>query len=135
MRRISVFGSTGSVGENTVDLLRRQGGAKAFDIVALSGGRNIDRLAAQACELEARVAVTAFSDQLSNLKQALDGTGIIALSGEEGLAEAASMPADWTMSAIVGAAGLRPGLISLSHGGILALANKESLVTGRAFDS
>ncbi|MCA8870089.1 MAG: 1-deoxy-D-xylulose-5-phosphate reductoisomerase [Rhodobacteraceae bacterium] len=129
MRRVSVFGSTGSVGCNTVDLLLSQGGAACFNVVALSGGRNVALLARQARATGAKIAVTAFDECLKELQQALEGTDIIAAAGPGALAEAAARPTDWTMSAIVGAAGLEPGLISLAHGGILALANKESLVT------
>jgi len=128
MRKISVFGSTGSIGCNTVDLLQRQGGADTFDVVALSGGRNIAVLAAQARKLRADVAVTAYPDCLNDLRQALEGTDVLATGGPAAIAEAAARPTDWTMSAIGGYAGLEPGLISLQHGGILALANKESLV-------
>ena len=128
MRRVSVFGSTGSIGCNTVDLLRRQGGAAAYQVVALTGGRNIALLAKQAHELHAKIAVTAYDDCLNDLRQALEGSGVLATAGVAAIAEAAAMPTDWTMSAIGGYAGLEPGLISLRHGGILALANKESLV-------
>lgn len=129
MRRVSVFGATGSVGCNTVDLLTRQGGAERFDVVALSGGQNVALLARQARTLRADIAVTAFPKHLDTLREALNGTGISAAAGPEAIAEAAARPTDWTMSAIVGAAGLEPGLVAMQHGGILALANKESLVT------
>ncbi|MCB1367426.1 MAG: 1-deoxy-D-xylulose-5-phosphate reductoisomerase [Rhodobacteraceae bacterium] len=128
MRRVSVFGATGSIGRNTVDLLRRQGGASAFDVVALSGGHNIALLAEQARNLNAEIAVTAYPEHLDDLRDALQGTGIIAAAGNEAIAEAAARPTDWAMSAIGGYAGLRPGLALLEHGGVLALANKESLV-------
>ncbi len=129
MRRVSVFGATGSIGCNTVDLLLRQGGAAAYDVVALSGGRNVALLAKQARALHADIAVTAYADHLNTLREALEGTGISAAAGAGAIAEAAARPVDWTMSAIVGAAGLEPGLVALQHGGVLALANKESLVT------
>jgi len=129
MRRVSVFGATGSIGVNTVDLLTRQGGAKAFDVVALTGGRNVALLARQAQDLQADIAVTAFRDCFKDLQQALEGKGISCAAGPEAIAEAADRPTDWAMSAIVGAAGLEPGLVSMRHGGTLALANKESLVT------
>jgi 1-deoxy-D-xylulose-5-phosphate reductoisomerase len=129
MRRVSIFGSTGSIGCNTVDLLRRQGGAEAFDVVALSGGRNVALLAEQARELRPQVAVTAHENNLNDLRQALEGTGITAMAGGAAISEAAARPTDWTMSAIGGCAGLEPGLIALEHGNVLALANKESLVT------
>lgn len=129
MRRITIFGATGSIGENTVDLLERQGGAEAYDVVALTGGRNVARLAEQARTLRADVAVTAYPDCLDDLEAALAGSGVEAAAGPQALAEAADRPADWIMSAIVGAAGLVPGMRALKHGTTLALANKESLVT------
>ncbi|MCE5972815.1 1-deoxy-D-xylulose-5-phosphate reductoisomerase [Sinirhodobacter sp. WL0062] len=129
MRRVSVFGSTGSIGVNTLDLLTRQGGAKAYQVVALSGGRNVDLLASQARSLRAELAVTAHEDCLPALRAALHGSGIEAAAGQAALIEAAARPTDWAMSAIVGAAGLAPGFEALRHGTTLALANKESLVT------
>lgn len=129
MRRVSVFGATGSIGESTFDLLMRQGGPTAFHTVALTGGRNVARLAAQARALRAEIAVTAHDDCLTDLRAALAGSGIAAAAGAQALIEAADRPADWVMSAIVGAAGLAPGFRALRHGGTLALANKESLVT------
>ncbi|MGG7644542.1 1-deoxy-D-xylulose-5-phosphate reductoisomerase [Rhodovulum sp. YNF3179] len=132
MRRISIFGATGSIGENTIDLVRRQGGPEAFRTVALTGGRNVTRLAELARELDADIAVTAYPECLGALREALAGSRTEAAAGPEALAEAADRPVDWTMSAIVGAAGLVPGLRSLRHGGTLALANKESLVCAGA---
>lgn len=129
MRRVSVFGATGSIGCNTVDLLQRQGGGDGFHVVALTGGCNIALLARQARALRAELAVTAYEEFLPDLREALAGTGIEVAAGARAIAEAAERPVDWTMSAIVGAAGLEPGLVSMRHGGILALANKESLVT------
>ena len=129
MRSISIFGATGSIGESTFDLLRRAGGAEAFRTVALSGGRNVARLAEMARDLRAEVAVTAHDDCLEELRARLAGSGVQAAAGRAALHEAADRPADWVMSAIVGAAGLVPGLRALAHGSVLALANKESLVT------
>ncbi len=128
MRRISIFGATGSIGANTVDLIRRAGGADAFQVVALTGGRNLAALADLAREFRAEVAVTAHEDALPELRAALAGSGIEAAAGAAAIAEAADRPTDWAMSAIVGAAGLLPGLHSLAHGGTVALANKESMV-------
>ena len=124
MTRVSVFGATGSIGQSTLDLL----GRGDFDVVALTGGRNVGRLAQDAIRLRAEVAVTAFEDELPALRDALAGSGVAAAAGQGALAEAADRPADWIMSAIVGAAGLVPGLRALRHGTTLALANKESLV-------
>lgn len=129
MRRISIFGATGSVGEQTVDLILRAGGASAFQTVAVTGGQNIARLAQIARDLQAGVAVTADPARLEDLRAALAGSGVEAAAGAGAIAEAALRPADWVMSAIVGAAGLVPGMNALTHGGTLALANKESLVT------
>lgn len=125
MRRISVFGATGSIGENTLDLLT----PGSVHIVALTGGRQVDRLAAQARRFDADIAVTAHPECYTALKEALAGTRTQVAAGADALAEAADRQADWVMSAIVGAAGLVPGMRALAHGGTLALANKESLVT------
>ncbi|WP_278921778.1 1-deoxy-D-xylulose-5-phosphate reductoisomerase [Pseudophaeobacter profundi] len=126
MRKISIFGATGSIGQSTIDLIARA--PDAYDVVALSGGRNIAQLAADAIALRADVAVTAFEDQLPALRQALAGSAVQAAAGPDALIEAAARPADWVMSAIVGVAGLAPGLKALEQGATLALANKESLV-------
>ncbi len=128
-RSVSVFGSTGSIGESTFDLLMRQGGPRAYRTVALTGGRNVARLAEMARALQAELAVTAHEDCLRPLQAALAGSGVEVAAGAQALAEAADRPAGWVMSAIVGAAGLVPGFRALAHGGTLALANKESLVT------
>jgi 1-deoxy-D-xylulose-5-phosphate reductoisomerase len=125
-RRISIFGVTGSIGESTVDLLQRTQG---YQVVALSGGRNVARLAELARTLRAEVAVVADAALLPDLRAALAGSGVEAAAGPDAIIEAALRPADWVMSAIVGAAGLAPGLAALTTGATLALANKESLVT------
>ncbi len=127
MRRISVFGATGSIGQSTLDLIRRR--PRDFHVVALTGGQNIAQLAADAVEFQAEIAVTAQPENHTALKQALAGSGIETAAGAGALLEAAARPADWSMSAIVGAAGLAPGLRALEQGTTLALANKESLVT------
>ena len=126
-RRISIFGSTGSIGESTIDLIARD--PDAYDVVALTGGHNVARLAEQAIQLRAQIAVTAHDENLEDLRARLEGTGIEAASGTAAIEEAARRPADWVMSAIVGAAGLPPGLAALEEGATLALANKETLVT------
>lgn len=127
VRRVSVFGATGSIGQNTLDLIARD--PDAFEVVALTGGRNVAQLAEDAKRLNAQLAVTCFDDCRAELTDRLSGTGIEVASGDAAIVEAASRPADWVMSAIVGAAGLRPGLEALKQGSTLALANKESLVT------
>ena len=127
MRRVSVFGATGSIGQNTIDLIRRA--PDEYNVVCLTGARNIDQLAKDAKDLRADVAVTSDPSRLGELRDKLAGSDVEAAAGETALIEAAARPADWIMSAIVGAAGLAPGLEALKHGTTLALANKESLVT------
>ena len=127
MRRISIFGATGSIGQNTVDLIRRS--RDDYHVVALTGSQNIPQLIKDAKALRAEVAVTSDPARLVELRDGLAGSGVEAAAGDGALIEAAARPADWIMSAIVGAAGLRPGLEALKHGTVLALANKESLVT------
>jgi len=126
MRRVSIFGATGSIGQNTLDLMSRD--PSAYKVVALTGGQNIAQLAADAKRFNAELAVTADPARLDALRSALAGTGIDAAAGPAALDEAALRPADWVMSAIVGAAGLAPGLRALEQGATLALANKESMV-------
>ena len=126
MRRVSVFGATGSVGESTLDLLARR---DDIAVAVLTGGRNVARLAEAAIQHRAEFAVTAFEECYIPLRDALAGTGIKVAAGPGAVAEAGLIPADWIMSAIVGAAGLAPGFAALSQGTTVALANKESLVT------
>ncbi|MFL2791257.1 MAG: 1-deoxy-D-xylulose-5-phosphate reductoisomerase [Paracoccaceae bacterium] len=127
-KQISIFGSTGSIGVNTVDILLRSGGRNKFHVKVLSGGNNVKLLAEQAIKLQAELVVTAFSNKLEELNSYLSGSGIQASAGEGALLEAACINCDWTMSSIVGAAGIKVGLKSLEHGGVLALANKETMV-------
>ena len=138
VRRVSIFGATGSIGQNTIDLIKRA--PQEYDVVALTGANNIKQLAEDAIALRAGIAVTADETKLDQLRAALAGTGVEAAAGSAAIEEAAHRPADWIMSAIVGAAGLAPGMAALAQGTTLALANKESLVcagkllleTGRA---
>jgi 1-deoxy-D-xylulose-5-phosphate reductoisomerase len=129
MRRISIFGATGSIGQSSYDLIVRAGGAEAFETVALTGGRNVALLAQMARDLRAKVAVSAHEDCLDDLRGALAGSGVEAAAGQAAITDAARRPADWVMSAIVGNAGLAPSFAALDSGAILALANKESLVS------
>jgi 1-deoxy-D-xylulose-5-phosphate reductoisomerase len=128
VRSVSIFGATGSVGEQTIDLIRRAEDG-AFRVVAVTGGRNLARLAEVARELRAEVAVCSDGSGLAELRERLAGSGVEVAAGPGAIAEAADRPADWVMNAIVGAAGLVPGFRALRHGATLALANKESLVT------
>jgi 1-deoxy-D-xylulose-5-phosphate reductoisomerase len=126
VRTVTILGATGSVGQSTIDLIARR--PEDFAVEALTGAGNLARLAQDAVRLRARLAVTAREELYGDLKELLAGTGIEAAAGAGAVAEAAQRPADWTMSAIVGAAGLVPGLEVVRRGGTLALANKETLV-------
>ena len=126
-RRITVLGATGSIGRSTAALLEAAPPG-SFVVEALVAGRDATALAAQARLLGAKLAVVADEAALPALREALAGSGIEAAGGEAAVLEAASRPVDWTMAAIVGAAGLASTLAALRHGGTLALANKESLV-------
>jgi 1-deoxy-D-xylulose-5-phosphate reductoisomerase len=126
MKHVTVLGSTGSVGTQTLDLLATQ--PDRFAVRALVGGRNAALLAAQARDLRAEIAVIADPDCFGALRDALAGTGIEAACGIQAVIDAASLPADWTMAAITGAAGLPATLAAIRRGGCIALANKEALV-------
>ncbi|HEY9219874.1 MAG TPA: 1-deoxy-D-xylulose-5-phosphate reductoisomerase, partial [Phenylobacterium sp.] len=125
-RRVSVLGSTGSVGVSTLDLFEQ---AKVeIDVVALTGGRNAAKLAEQALRWRPNIAVIEDERALPELRERLSGSGIVTAAGASALAEAASAEAQWVMSAIVGFAGLAPTLAAARAGAVVALANKESLV-------
>ncbi len=126
-RTITILGSTGSVGRSTAALLEAAPPGR-FAVEALVAGRDAQALADQARRLQAKRAVLADPAGFGALRDALAGTGIAVGAGPEAVLEAAAAPADWTMAAIVGAAGLQPTLAALERGGVLALANKESMV-------
>jgi 1-deoxy-D-xylulose-5-phosphate reductoisomerase len=128
-RRITILGSTGSIGVNTLDVVEQLGGRDTFDVVAVTGNANVPLLAEQARTCGARLAVTADEACYGALKEALSGTGIEVAAGREALIEAASRDADWVMAAIVGTAGLGPTLAAAERGADIALANKECLVS------
>ena len=129
-RRVTVLGSTGSVGCSTLELMDQAetAGTGAFEVEVLTGGANIARLAEQARRWRPKLAVTADPARLNELREALAGTGVEAAAGDQAVIEAAARPADWIMAAIVGAAGLRSAWAAAATGATLALANKESLV-------
>ncbi|ENN89546.1 1-deoxy-d-xylulose 5-phosphate reductoisomerase [Rhizobium freirei PRF 81] len=128
-RRLTILGSTGSIGQNTLDVIAQLGGRDAFDIAAITGHDNIALLAEQAKACGAAFAVTANEERYRDLKDALAGSGIAAGAGKNALIEAASMPSDWVMAAIIGTAGLPPTLAAARRGADIALANKECLVS------
>ncbi len=125
-RHVTILGSTGSVGCNTLDLIERQ--PEAFAVEALTANDSVGRLAEQARRVGAKLAVVADSSRYQDLKEALAGSGVEVAAGARAVAEAAARPAEWVMAAIVGAAGLAPTLAAVRRGAIVALANKETLV-------
>ena len=130
-RRVTVLGATGSVGEATLDLLQRAAPG-AFEVVALTANGNAEKLAAAARRVGARFCAVADPAAGPVLAEALAGSGIASGSGEAAVLEAAAMATDWTMAAIVGAAGLRPTLEAVRQGRAVAFANKEALVCAGA---
>lgn len=126
-RVVTVLGATGSIGASTLDLLAAD--PARYRVEALTAWRNVDALAAAARRHRARVAVIGDTAAYGRLKDALAGSGIEAAAGPKALVEAAARPADWVMAGIVGAAGLAPTLAAIRRGAIVALANKECLVT------
>ena len=125
-RKVSVLGSTGSIGVSTLDLFEQ---AKVqVEVVALAAGRNVERLAEQALKWRPQIAVIEDETALPRLRERLAGSGIRAAGGAAAVVEAAAMDAQWVMSAIVGFAGLAPTLAAARAGAIVALANKESLI-------
>ena len=128
MKKVAILGSTGSIGKTTVELLRQE--LSVVEVDVLTAYRSVELLAKQAIELNCRHAVIADPTQYAALKEALSGTRTTVAAGFEAVVEAAGRPTDWTMSAMVGLAALRPTLRALEQGKTVAIANKESLVVG-----
>lgn len=129
-RRLSLFGATGSVGQSTLDLVRREG--DAWQIGVLTANSDVDELAKLAREFQPEVAVIADEARYAALREALAGTGIETAAGPDALITAAQRPTDLVMAAIVGCAGLAPTMAALEAGTAVALANKEALVSAGA---
>ena len=125
-RRITILGSTGSIGTSTLDIIERDDAA--YDVVALTANSNVDRLIEQAHRLTPDVAVIGDDSHYAALKDGLSGTGIEVAAGAEALVEAGDRPADFVMGGIVGYAGLAPTLAAVKRGACVGLANKECLV-------
>ena len=129
-RTITILGATGSVGESTLDLVRRN--RDAWQVEALTANCSAQDLAALAVEFGAKIAVVADEACLAQLRDALAGTSVEAAAGRAALCEAAARPADIVMAAIVGCAGLAPVMAAIEQGRTIALANKEALVSAGA---
>ena len=129
-RRVTILGSTGSIGCSTLDLVERQ--PESFQVEALTAHRNVEALVAQALKFRPSVAVIGDPAGYDSLKQGLAGSGIEAAAGTAAIDEAAARPSDLVMAGIVGAAGLAPTLAAVRRGACVALANKECLVSAGA---
>ncbi len=125
-RRVTILGSTGSIGSNTLDLIARE--PDKYVVEAITGNRNTDLLVEQALKFNPQMVAVASEENYASVKSALSGTGIEVGAGEESMVEAASRPADWVMAGIVGGAGLAPTIAAARRGATVALANKECLV-------
>ncbi|MBQ7726116.1 MAG: 1-deoxy-D-xylulose-5-phosphate reductoisomerase, partial [Clostridia bacterium] len=126
MKTIVLLGSTGSIGTQTLEVAEKEG----YRVAALAGGRNVERLEAQARKFHPEIVAVADREAARDLKIRLADTDVRVLAGEEGVCEAAQYPADVVLNAIVGIAGLKPTLAAIEAGRQVALANKETLVTG-----
>jgi 1-deoxy-D-xylulose-5-phosphate reductoisomerase len=127
LKTLSVLGSTGSVGTQTLDIIVEN--QNEYHVRTLVGGRNVALLAAQAKQFRPELTVISEAGLLGQLRDALSGTGLECAAGRTAVLEAAALPADWTMSAITGVAGLEPTLAAINHGGTIAFACKEALVS------
>ncbi|EAU52599.1 1-deoxy-D-xylulose 5-phosphate reductoisomerase [Rhodobacterales bacterium HTCC2255] len=126
MKNISIFGSTGSIGSNAVKILLNQ--KNDFNVVVLTGGKNLKELAKQSILLKPKHIVISDHELLGDLKELLIGHDFDITGGKEALLNAASIPVDVSLQSIIGFAGVECSLIAAKHSRILALANKESLV-------
>lgn len=126
-RSISILGATGSIGASTLDLVRRN--RDQWRVEALTANCSVDELAKLAREFGANQAVVGDESCLDDLRAALSGSGIASAGGEQALCDAAARPVDMTVAAIVGCAGLSPVMAAVERGGMIALANKEALVS------
>ncbi len=129
-RRITILGSTGSIGVSTLDLLEfaNSRGEAEIEIEALTANRNVALLAEQARKFRPRFVAVAEEALRDDLRSALDDDAIEIGAGAAAIEEAGAREADWVMAAIVGAAGLKPTLKAAERGAAVALANKECLV-------
>jgi len=134
-RSVTVLGSTGSIGVNTLDVIahvRKLHGADALPITALTAGENVEVLIAQARAMSPKLAVIGNEQKFAQLKAGLEGTGIAVAAGRQAVIDAAAQPSDFVMVAIMGAAAIEPALAAIRRGVVVALANKECVVAAGA---
>lgn len=127
MKRVALLGSTGSIGTQTLEIVREQ---KDIEIVALAAGKNISLLEKQIREFQPKIAVLWTDKDAADLKERVKDLPVTVLSGMEGLLEIVVMPeSEILVTAIVGMLGIRPTIAAIEAGKKIALANKETLVT------
>ena len=126
MKELVILGSTGSIGTQSLEVARRQG----YSVSGLVAGSNTDLLEIQAREWKPKTVAVFNKEKAKDLKIKLADTDIKVLSGDEGVCEVAGGKGDTVINAIVGIAGLKPTLSAIESGKTIALANKETLVTG-----
>ena len=127
MKKISLLGSTGSIGVNTLDVVDRN--PKSFKLVAMSAGSNVDLFAEQVRKFKPKIASLLDSTKISTLKERVADLDVEIIIGDEGSIAVATLPeTDVVVSGVVGSAGLIPAIEALKAGKNLALANKETLV-------
>ena len=127
MKKISLLGSTGSIGTNVLDVIERN--PEKFQILGMSAGNNVDLFAKQIRKFKPRVVALFDTKKIPTLKEQIADLDIEILSGEEGIIAVATLPeADVVVSGVMGSAGLLPAIHALKSGKNLALANKETLV-------
>jgi 1-deoxy-D-xylulose-5-phosphate reductoisomerase len=128
-RSVSILGVTGSVGQSTLQVIEElRGQGLDVPVEAITAGRNVAALADACRRLKPRYAAIADPKLLDDARAALAGLSVEVGAGPSALEEAGARPADWVMSAIVGAAGLAPTMAAVRRGALVALANKECLV-------
>ncbi len=131
-RRVSILGSTGSVGKSALEVIAHANRAEPgrFELVALAAGQDAQALAAQALAFRPEIAVISDASRLTELRARLEGSGIETAAGAQAVDEAASRSADRVLAAIVGLNGLSSTLAAVRAGTDVAIANKESVVCG-----
>jgi len=134
-RKVTVLGSTGSIGVNTLDVIahvRKLHGADALPITALTAGENVKSLIEQARAMKPKLAVIGNEQLFGELKAGLAGTGVEVGCGRQAVIDAAARDSDFVMVAIMGAAAIEPALAAIARGVVVALANKECVVAAGA---
>jgi len=125
LKKVTILGSTGTIGCNTLELISN---SDNFKVTTLTAGNNVDLLIKQALEFKPELAIIENDSLYNELKTALTGTNIRTASGKQAIAQAAAIPTDIVISGIVGAAALPPTLAAIRQGTKIGLANKECLV-------